>query len=96
MPGRELLARSEAWLQEARTVIWFADSSRALAAVAITDRIKPTSVEAVARLGRMGIRTVILTGDHEASAAPVARAAGTTAFRPLSLPQPQASTVKAR
>lgn len=94
VPGRELLARSEAWLQEARTVIWFADSSRALAAVAITDRIKPTSVEAVARLGRMGIRTVMLTGDNEASAAAVARAAGITKFRAGVLPQDKAFYVK--
>ena len=94
VPGRELLARSEAWLQEARTVIWFADSSRALAAVAITDRIKPTSVEAVARLGRMGIRTVMLTGDNEASAAAVARAAGITEFRAGVLPQDKAFYVK--
>lgn len=94
VPGRELLARSEAWLQEARTVIWFADSSRALAAVAITDRIKPTSVEAVARLGRMGIRTVMLTGDNEASAAAVARAAGITEFRAGVLPQDKAFYIK--
>ena len=94
VPGRELLARSEAWLQEAHTVIWFADSSRALAAVAITDRIKPTSVEAVARLGRMGIRTVMLTGDNEASAAAVARAAGITEFRAGVLPQDKAFYVK--
>ena len=94
VPGRELLARSEAWLQEARTVIWFADSSRALAAVAITDRIKPTSVEAVARLGRMGIRTVMLTGDNEASAAAVARASGITEFRAGVLPQDKAFYVK--
>ena len=94
VPGRELLARSEAWLQEARTVIWFADSSRALAAVAITDRIKPTSVEAVARLGRRGIRTVMLTGDNEASAAAVARAAGITEFRAGVLPQDKAFYVK--
>lgn len=93
-PSAELLSRSEAWLREARTVIWFADSSRALAAVAVTDRIRPTSVKAVARLTGMGIRTVMLTGDNEASAAAVARAAGITEFRAGVLPQDKALYVK--
>ena len=93
-PSAELLSRSEAWLREARTVIWFADSSRALAVVAVTDRIRPTSVEAVARLTGMGIRTVMLTGDNEAAAAAVARAAGITEFRAGVLPQDKALYVK--
>ena len=93
-PSAELLSRSEAWHREARTVIWFADSSRALAVVAVTDRIRPTSVEAVARLTGMGIRTVMLTGDNEASAAAVARAAGITEFRAGVLPQDKALYVK--
>ena len=93
-PSAELLSRSEAWLREARTVIWFADSSRALAVVAVTDRIRPTSVEAVARLTGMGIRTVMLTGDNETAAAAVARAAGITEFRAGVLPQDKALYVK--
>ena len=93
-PSAELLSRSEAWLREARTVIWFADSSRALAVVAVTDRIRPTSVEAVARLTGMGIRTVMLTGDNEAAAAAVARAAGITEFHAGVLPQDKALYVK--
>lgn len=76
------------------TVIWFADSSGALAVIAVTDRIKPTSMEAVAKLGRMGIRTVMLTGDNEASAAAVARQAGITEFRAGVLPQDKARFVK--
>lgn len=94
VPSDDLLSRSEAWLQEARTVIWFADSSQALAAVAITDRIKPTSIDAIAKLSHMGIRTVMLTGDNAASAAAVARAAGITEFRAGVLPQDKARYIK--
>ena len=79
-PSDELLARAGEWLAQARTVIWFADSTRALAAVAVTDRIKPTSAEAVAKLHHMGIRTVMLTGDNEASARAVALQAGIDEF----------------
>ena len=93
-PSEELLARAGEWLAQARTVIWFADSTRALAAVAVTDRIKPTSAEAVAKLHHMGIRTVILTGDNEASAAAVARQAGIDEFCAGVLPQDKAAFVK--
>lgn len=93
-PPAEMLSCAGRWLADARTVIWFADNSRALAAVAITDRIKPTSAEAVARLGRMGIRTVMLTGDNEASAAAVARAVGISEFKAGVLPQDKALYVK--
>ena len=93
-PSDELLARAGEWLAQARTVIWFADSTRALAAVAVTDRIKPTSAEAVAKLHHMGIRTVMLTGDNEASAAAVARQTGIDEFRAGVLPQDKAAFVK--
>ena len=93
-PSDELLARAGEWLAQARTVIWFADSTRALAAVAVTDRIKSTSAEAVAKLHHMGIRTVMLTGDNEASAAAVARQTGIDEFRAGVLPQEKAAFVK--
>lgn len=93
-PSPELLARSEVWLREARTVIWFAGGTRILAAVAVTDRIKPTSAEAVAKLREMGIHTVMLTGDNESSAAAVARQAGITEFHAGVLPQDKALFVK--
>ena len=46
---------------EAQTVIWFADDTAALAIAAITDRIKPTSIQAVAELRAAGIEVYMLT-----------------------------------
>ena len=93
-PSGEFLSRSGAWESQARTVIWFADSAEVLAVVAVTDRIKPTSAAAVARVRDMGIRTVMLTGDNEASAAAVARQTGIDEFRAGVLPQDKALYVK--
>ena len=42
----------------------------------VADAIKPTSAEAIARLRRMGLRPVLLTGDNERAAREVARQAG--------------------
>ena len=93
-PSKEILSRSEDWLARARTVIWFADSSGVLAVVAITDRIKPTSIEAVAKLRCMGIHTVMLTGDNEASAAEVVRQTGIDECHAGVLPQDKAAFVR--
>ena len=93
-PSGQMLSLSGDWLREARTVIWFAGPDGVLAVLALADRIKPTSAEAVARLRRMGIRTVMLTGDNEASAAALAREAGIDDFRAGVLPQDKAAYIK--
>ena len=79
---------------EPPTVVRFPDQDTSLAVLAVTDRIKPTSAAAVARLRDRGIRTVMLTGDNEASAAAVARQTGIDEFRAGVLPQDKAMYVK--
>ena len=37
------------WTQEAKTLVWFADSTQAIAAIALTDKIKQTSAQAISR-----------------------------------------------
>ena len=44
--------------------------------ITVADTVKPTSAEAVASLHRLGLRTVLLTGDHEATAHRVAGEVG--------------------
>ena len=77
--GVELGALAEAAdrLAEAgKTALFFAAGGRALGLVAVADPVKPTSAAAVARLRAMGVRTVLLTGDQERTAAAVARQVG--------------------
>ena len=61
---------------QAKTAIWFSDSKEAMAVLGVADRIKPTSVEAVSKLRKMGIEVHILTGDSKGSAEYVARVCG--------------------
>jgi Cu+-exporting ATPase len=44
--------------------------------IGVADTVKPTSAEAVARLRRLGLRPVLLTGDQEGPARAVAEAVG--------------------
>lgn len=78
---------------EAQTVIWFADDTAALAIAAITDRIKPTSIQAVAELRTAGIEVYMLTGDNEATAGEIARQAGITHYKAGVLPQDKAAFI---
>ena len=71
-----LMADADKWNGEAKTVIYFADEKHLLAVIAITDRIKPSSTEAVKALQNAGIEVYMLTGDNEATAQYIARQAG--------------------
>lgn len=80
--------------QEAKTVIWLADSQQALGLVAIADRIKPTSREAVRQLQKMGISTYMLTGDNPETAQRIAAQCGIAHFQAEVLPQQKAQFIK--
>lgn len=75
-------------------MIWFSDSSRALAIVAVTDRLKPGSADAVATLQKEGIDVWMLTGDNARTAAAVAAETGIEHFKAEILPQDKAAFVK--
>lgn len=89
-----LQRRADRWTDEAKTVIWFADSVKALAVFAITDQIKDSSPAAVAQLHDMGITVYMLTGDNADSAGEVARKAGIRHFRSGVLPQFKAEFIR--
>ncbi len=85
---------AEALIAEAKTLVWFASADRALAVAGITDRIKPSSAQAVAALRAGGMEVWMLTGDHEASARAVAQSAGIDRYRAGVLPQEKAAFVR--
>ena len=86
--------RAETWLHEAKTLVWFADTGRVHALVAVTDKVKDTSVAAIAELRKAGIETYMLTGDNEASAEAVARQVGIAHYRAQVLPGDKATFVE--
>ena len=91
-PGLDARARSRA--AEAHSIVWFADERRALAVAAVSDRLRKGSREAVAELRRRGIEVHMLTGDQEASAAAVARAAGITRVKAGVLPSEKEAYIR--
>jgi P-type Cu+ transporter len=58
------------------TVVAVASDGRASGLIAVADRIKSTSAEAISDLKRLGLQPVLLTGDNERAAGTVARKVG--------------------
>ena len=85
---------ASAWEAEAQTVIWFANETEALAVIAIADRIKPSSVEAIRTLQDEDIEVHLLTGDNEATAQAIARQAGIAKYKAGVLPQDKAAYIR--
>ena len=82
--------KAENWQKEAKTVIWFADSKQAIAVIAITDKIKKTSTEAIKTLRKIGVEVYMLTGDNETAAKSIAEKTGIEHYQAKALPQDKA------
>lgn len=90
----DLANAAEQWGSQSKTVIWFADDVRALAVLAITDRIKDSSPEAIQKLQQMGIEVHMLTGDNQSTAKAIAAQVGIHEYRAEMLPRHKADYVK--
>jgi Cu2+-exporting ATPase len=90
----EWASKAGALQEEARTVIYFATGKGLLAIVAIADKIKETSKEAIALLQRDGIEVYMLTGDNQHTADAVARKVGIKTYKAEVLPSYKAVFVQ--
>ncbi|MBL8011148.1 MAG: copper-translocating P-type ATPase [Flavobacteriales bacterium] len=81
------------WQEAAYTVVWIADATQVRAAIAITDRIKTSAAEAIARLKKAGIKVFMQTGDARRTAQAVAKAVGIDDFRSEVLPKDKGAFV---
>ncbi len=59
-----------------KTPVLFAKGERVLGIIGVSDVIKEDSPQAIAELKKLGINTVMLTGDNEVTAAAIAKQAG--------------------
>ena len=78
-----------------KTMVWFANDKQVLAAIAIADKIKETSKEAIRQLQTAGIEVHMLTGDNEFTAQQIAKEVGVDHYQSEVLPAQKAAYVKA-
>lgn len=80
--------------QEAKTVIYFASEYQTLAVLAIADKVKPSSEQAIRTLQDRGIDVYMLTGDNHQTAEAVAGQVGLKHFKAEVMPSDKAEFVK--
>ncbi|MES2186070.1 MAG: heavy metal translocating P-type ATPase [Pseudomonadota bacterium] len=78
---------------EGRSVTLLADGQAVRALFAVADTLRPQAREAVEALGRLGIATALLTGDHAAAAQAMARDAGITEVQAGLLPEEKLAAI---
>ena len=83
--------RSISWIAQARDLDHFAP--KLLGMFAFGDAIKPTAHQAIDDLERLGIKTVLISGDNQGSASSVANQLGISEFYAQVLPGEKASIV---
>jgi Cu2+-exporting ATPase len=90
--------RTRKWSEDKRgqanTTVYFANSKQVLAVIAIADKVKPSSKEAITRLKDLGIEVHMLTGDNRQTASAIAAQTGIDNFKGEVLPQHKFEFVK--
>ena len=93
----DLARQAEALQQSGQTVSWLLALEappRALGLLAFGDAVKPSAPLLVERLHRLGVRTVLLTGDNAGAAQSAARALGIDEVRAQVLPEDKAAILQ--
>ena len=89
--AEEAVARLE---NEGKTVVLVSTDGRLAGLVAIADTVRPGADEALERLKRAGVRTVMLTGDNERSAGAIARQVGVDEYDAQLLPTDKVDVIR--
>lgn len=91
---KTIAEKANQWGNEAKTVIWFTNTKKVIALLAIADQIKATSKKAIAALQESGIEVYMLTGDNEMTAKAVSEQVGIKHYKAEVLQEHKAAFVK--
>jgi len=87
-------SRYDDLLSLGKSLVYVAFDSKLIGAIALADQIKNSSVEAIARLRKLGLNVVMVTGDNSVVAKRVAAEAGISDYRAEILPQDKINLVR--
>jgi len=90
----ELTKEARRLQEEAETTVWLAVNGDAAGVLGIADPIKPTTVEAVRELHKMGLKIIMCTGDNRRTAESVAREVGIDEFKAEVMPDEKIEIVR--
>jgi K+-transporting ATPase ATPase B chain len=91
----EILAASDALADQGATPLALCEGGRVVGLIELKDTVKEGLVERFAEFRRMGIRTVMVTGDNPRTAATIAREAGVDDFIAEAKPEDKIRFIRA-
>lgn len=80
--------------ENGKTPMFVAEDNKLIGIIAVSDVVKKSSKDAVARLNKMGIRTIMLTGDNINTANAIAKQVDISEVIAEVLPEDKASVIK--
>jgi Cd2+/Zn2+-exporting ATPase len=89
-----LEARLDELERQGKTVVLLVDEQQVLALFAVADTVKDSSRDAIADLHRLGVKTVMLTGDNPHTAEAIAGQVGIDQARGNQLPEDKLKAVE--
>lgn len=89
-----LLRVAEEYADQGKTPLYFVRDRQLIGMIAVADRVKEDSAQAIAAFKQMGIATVMVTGDHERTAAAIGRAVGVDEIVAGVLPQEKEAVIR--
>lgn len=92
--SKEMEDRMEVYQKAGQSLVFFGKADRLLAVIAISDRLKPSSAQAVKQLKEKGIEVCLLTGDGHLTAQAVAGELGIDRFQAEALPDDKERFIK--
>ena len=72
----EVASLTDQLARQGHTPLYFAQGTTLVGVIGVADTVKPTSAQAVSELKQLGLKVVMLTGDHPATAQAIARELG--------------------
>ena len=84
---------AKAWSEEGGSLVWLFNSNQVLALFALNDALREDSHAAIERFKAMGLRLVLLSGDHPAAAEAIAKQAGISEFIAGMQPEQKLQTI---
>ena len=94
VPVNGLAEQASALAAQGKTPMFLASDGRAVGLIAVADTVKPEAFEGLARLRRMGLEVVMLTGDNVQTAHAIAGQLGMERVEAEVLPQDKAAVIK--
>src|SRR6266699_2303112 len=92
--GSDIAARARNLAAVGRTVILVAHNRQVVGMLALEDTLRPEASSVITRLGKLGIRTVLVTGDNTMTAERIAGALGISEVHAEVLPAQKVEIVK--